>query len=98
MNTTLGNLDRKAQIGSEVEILAKVTAETENTAKEVAKILNPYLLHHPLAEQEEMPTFAFPFSLNEMFCGVIYEFCLNHIMILKDPMDAFHLTVEEVSQ
>ena len=98
LNATLGHLDKTAKIGTEVGILAIVTADTEGTAQEVAKILNPYLLHHPLSEQEEMPTFAFPFSPNEMFRGEFYEFCLNHVMILKDPMEAFYLTVEDVPQ
>ena len=34
---------------------------SEMVAKEVAKMLNPYLLHMPLTDDEEMPTFAFPF-------------------------------------
>ena len=28
--------------------------------------LNPYLLHHPLTQEEEQPTFAFPFSPAEI--------------------------------
>lgn len=98
LNATLEDLNRMAQIGSEVGILAKVTAENENTANKVAKILNPYLHYHRLTEQEEMPTFAFPFSPNEIFRGEIYEFCMKHIMILKDPVEAFYSTVEEISE
>ena len=67
-----------AQIGTEVGVLGIVTAPSEMVAKEVAKTLNPYLLHMPLTDDEEMPTFAFPFSPNEMNRGEIYEFCLNH--------------------
>ena len=60
-------------------------------------LLNPYLLHHPLTAEEEMPTFAFPFSPPEMDRGAIYEFCLNHVMTLADPMEAFTLTLREPS-
>ena len=73
-----------------------VTAETEALSREVAKMLNPYLLHHPLTEQEEMPTFAFPFSPPEMPRGAVYEFCLNHVLALDDPMDVFRLSIEEI--
>ncbi len=59
-------------------------------------MLNPYLLHHPLTEQEEMPTFAFPFSPPEMPRGLVHEFCLHHVLTLDDPMQAFRLSVEEV--
>lgn len=96
LNATLGAQDVNAQIGSEVGVLGIVTAPSETVAKEVAKMLNPYLLHMPLTEDEEMPTFAFPFSPNEMNRGEIYEFCLNHVMELDDPMQAFSLTTEQV--
>ncbi|MEM8572007.1 MAG: acyclic terpene utilization AtuA family protein [Pseudomonadota bacterium] len=96
-DATLGSLERKAQIGSEVGVMGIVTAPDEATSKEVSKILNPYLLHHPLPEDEDMPTFAFPFSPTEMSRGEIYEFCLNHVLELKNPMDGFRLTTHEIS-
>ena len=96
LNATLGAQDMNAQIGTEVGVLGIVTAPSEMVAKEVAKMLNPYLLHMPLTDDEEMPTFAFPFSPNEMNRGEIYEFCLNHVMELDDPMQAFSLTLEQV--
>ena len=95
-DATLGPLDSSAVMGSEVGVMGIVTAETEALSREVAKMLNPYLLHHPLTEQEEMPTFAFPFSPPEMPRGEVYEFCLNHVLALADPMDAFRLTVLEI--
>ncbi len=96
VDATLGALDTKAVVGTEVGVLGIVTADTEAMAREVAKILNPYLLHHPLTEQEEMPTFAFPFSPPEMNRGVVYEFCLNHVLELADPWDAFTLETVEI--
>ena len=71
-------------------------SETEAISGEVAKILNPYLLHHPLTEQEPMPTFAFPFSPTEMSRGAIHEVCLNHVLELDGPMDAFRLSTIEI--
>lgn len=68
-DATLGALDPAPPVkGSEVAVMGVVTAPpTEALAREIAKMLNPpYLLHHPLTEQEEMPTFAFPFSPPEM--------------------------------
>jgi len=44
-----------------------------------------------------MPTFAFPFSPPEMPRGAIYEFCLNHVLQIDKPMDAFRLTVEDIT-
>ena len=95
-DATLGQLEVQEHIGSEVGVMGIVTAPTEAMSREVAKILNPYLLHHPLPEDEDMPTFAFPFSPTEMPRGEIYEFCLNHVMELSDPMQAFRILVQEV--
>ncbi len=96
VDATLGPLERVAPMPGEVGVLAIATAPTEAQAGEIGKILNPYLLHHALSEDEPMPTFAFPFSPAEMSRGALYEFCLNHILALDDPMDAFRLVTEEI--
>ncbi|MTI00631.1 acyclic terpene utilization AtuA family protein [Roseibium sp. RKSG952] len=98
LNATLGELDKQAASGTEIGILAIATAGTSEASREVAKILNPYLLHHPLTDQEEMPTFAFPFSPAELSRDVLYEFCLYHVLTVDDPMAPFRLTVEEIGQ
>lgn len=97
VDATLGALDTSHVAGTEVGVMGIVTAQTEALSREVAKMLNPYLLHHPLTEQEEMPTFAFPFSPPEMPRGAIHEFCLNHVLEIDNPMDAFRLTVEDIT-
>ena len=92
-NATLGDLE--TQVGAPVEIGAMgiVTASSQALANEIGRILNPYLLHHPLTQEEEQPTFAFPFSPAEIDRGPVYAFCLNHVMVLNDPMAAFTLEV-----
>lgn len=95
-NATLGELENRAGNPVEVGVLGIVTAPTEAMAGEIGKMLNPYLLHHPLTVEEEQPTFAFPFSPAEINRGAIYEFCLNHVMTLSDPMAAFRLETIDV--
>ncbi len=95
-NATLGALENRANGAVELGVLGIVTARTPAMVEEVAKMLNPYLLHHPLSREEEQPTFAFPFSPAEVERGEIYEFCLNHVMTLDDPMAAFELSVTEL--
>ncbi|MDD9921793.1 MAG: acyclic terpene utilization AtuA family protein [Boseongicola sp.] len=92
-NAVLGALEAKSANPTEIGALGMVTARTAELAGEIGKLLNPYLLHHPLTQEEEQPTFAFPFSPAEIDRGPIYEFCLNHVMVLDDPMDAFSLEV-----
>ncbi|HGG05747.1 MAG TPA: acyclic terpene utilization AtuA family protein, partial [Aliiroseovarius sp.] len=92
-NATFGTLETRTGDPVEIGVLAIVTAATAGLAREIAKMLNPYLLHHPLTQGEEQPTFAFPFSPPEMGRGAVFEFCLNHVLELSDPMDAFSLEV-----
>jgi hypothetical protein len=96
IDATLGPLENRAAAPVEVGVLGIVTCPTESQAAEAGKMLNPYLLHHALTEDEPMPTFAFPFSPAEMQRGALYEFCLNHVMELDNPMSAFQLDVHEV--
>ncbi|MEM7302831.1 MAG: acyclic terpene utilization AtuA family protein [Pseudomonadota bacterium] len=96
-DAALGGLETAPHPAHELGAMGIVTAQSEATAVEIAKMLNPYLLHHTLTRNEEMPTFAFPFSPAEVNLGPKYEFCLNHVMELDDPMSAFELSVHEVS-
>ena len=92
-NATLGDIETRQGDPVEIGALGIVTAKTQDLAAEIAKYLNPYLLHHPLTAEEEQPTFAFPFSPAEIDRGAVYEFCLNHVLVLDDPMSAFSLEV-----
>lgn len=92
-DSTLGALETQSPALTEVGVMAIVTADTQKTANTVAKLLNPYLLHHPLTKGEEQPTFAFPFSPAEIDRGAAYAFTLHHTMDLSDPMQAFRLEV-----
>lgn len=94
-DASFGALETGAGDPVELGALGIVTAETEALSMEIAKLLNPYLLHHPLTQEEEQPTFAFPFSPPEMPRGQSYAFALNHVLHLDDPMDAFRLEVHE---
>ena len=92
----LGCLENRQGAPVEVGVLGIVTAQTQALAAEIGKLINPFVLHYPLTEDEELPTFAFPYSPATTDRGALYEFALNHVMELSDPMSAFRLTVTEV--
>jgi len=93
VDSTLGALETRTETPAEIGVLCVITAPDQATANEIGKLMNPYLLHHPLTRDEEQPTFSFPFSPAEIDRGPAYEFCLNHVMRLDDPMQAFRLEV-----
>ena len=95
VEATLGALETRREAPAEAGVMGIITAATQQRANEIGKLLNPFLLHHPLTREEEQPTFAFPFSPAEIDRGAIYEFCLNHVIELDNPMDAFSLEVRD---
>ena len=90
-DAALGDLETRGGDATEVGVLCMVTSDTQEMAHEIAKLVNPFLLHFPLTDEEELPTFAFPCSPAETDRGPLYEFRLNHTMALDDPMSAFAL-------
>lgn len=94
---SFGALETNHATPPEVGAIGIVTAQTESLSQEIGKLLNPYLLHHPLTLEEEVPTFAFLFSPPEMPRGQTYEFALNHVLHLDDPMAAFTLEVHDIA-
>ncbi len=97
VDATLGELETKQSIPTEVGVLVLVTAMTQELSEEIAKMIDPFLLHYPLTDNEALPTFAFPYSPARTNRGALYEFCLNHIMVLDEPMQAFRLTTHELN-
>jgi hypothetical protein len=96
MNSALGSVENRRGDPVEVGILGLITAQTAETAEEIGKLINPYVLHYPLTKEEELPTFAFPYSPAQSERGPLYEFVLNHVMELDHPMQTFRLEVWEV--
>ncbi|MCV3271544.1 DUF1446 domain-containing protein [Roseobacter sinensis] len=95
-SASFGALETRKGDPVEIGVIGIVTAPSEAQAAEIGKLLNPYLLHHPLTQEEEQPTFAFLFSPPDMHQGVVYEFALHHVLHLDDPMEAFRLEVVHI--
>ena len=95
LNSTLGELEKNIRSPVEVGVLCLITSKNQ-ISTEIAKLINPFLLHFPLSSSEELPTFAFPFSPVHSDRGCVYEFALNHILELDNPMDAFQIKMSEV--
>ena len=95
LNSTLGELEKNIRSPVEVGVLCLITSKNQ-ISTEIAKLINPFLLHFPLSSNEELPTFAFPFSPVHSDRGCVYEFALNHILELDNPMDAFQIKMSEV--
>ncbi|MDO4798955.1 MAG: acyclic terpene utilization AtuA family protein [Bacillota bacterium] len=85
-NATYGGSVPKGYVPNELGFLLTVTADTQESATQLAKAFNPALLHCPFDPDLPLPSFAFPFSPAEIERGPIYEFVLNHVMTVEDPL------------
>ena len=97
-NASFGNLEVLKASVFEIGVMALVTCQTQYLADEISQMLNPFLLHHPLTNNEELPTFSFPFSPADIKRGPIYSFCLHHTLELNDPLEVFPKEIINIAQ
>ncbi len=70
----------------EIGVLFVATADSQEMASQIAKACNPYFFHFPVVLDEELPSYGFAFSPADIDRGPVYEFLLNHVVELDDPM------------
>lgn len=80
----------------EIGMLLTVTADTQETATQIAKLFNPLLLHFPADFTKQLPSFAFPFSPVDCPRGKTYEFMLHHVVDVDDPLELVRFEYFEV--
>ncbi len=84
---TGGPVPKEAAPPREVGVMCVITAESQNLADQMAKACNPYFFHMPLSDGVELPSYGFPFSPAEIPRGQVFEFRLNHVVELDDPLE-----------
>jgi len=71
----------------EIGVLFVATADTQEMATQIAKACNPYFFHFPLDLDRELPSHGFAFSPADIERGPVYEFKLNHVIEVEDPLE-----------
>jgi len=90
-NAVLGDLDNDPRPAREIGVVFSATAADQETATNIAKFANPYLLHHPLPDMGYLPSWSFSSSPAEMERGKVYAFVLQHAVEVDTPMELFRL-------
>lgn len=70
----------------EIGLLFVATADTQDMASQIAKACNPYFFHYPIDMERELPSYGFAFSPADIDRGPVFEFLLNHVVEVDDPM------------
>jgi hypothetical protein len=85
------------QVSHELGILAEVIAISQEIANAALALVRVTLLHSDfpgrLCREGNM---AFPFSPSDMERGPSYEFSMNHVLEISDPLKLFPITYEDV--
>lgn len=94
----LGPLEpERGQVGHEVGLNLEFIAEDRDSAHAIASLAWHTVLHHPIPEWSGLlSNVALPYSPPEMDGGPVYEFMLNHVLRLEDPLEPFVTAIEEV--
>lgn len=71
----------------EVGVMCVITAESQELATQMARACNPYFFHMPMFDGMEMPSYGFPFTPADIERGQVYEFKLNHVVEVDDPLE-----------
>lgn len=71
----------------EIGVLFVATADSQEMASQIAKACNPYFFHFPVLLDKELPSHGFAFTPADIDRGPVYEFKLNHVVEVDDPME-----------
>lgn len=90
-NAVYGGEVPAGYVPNEIGVLLTVTADEQALATQIAKVMNPLLLHFEVEPNRPTPSFAFPFSPAEVEKGKIYEFKLYHVLETDDPFEVLRM-------
>lgn len=71
----------------ELGVLFVATAQSQDLANAIAHACNPYFFHYPAVMDKELPSYGFAFTPADVPRGQVYEFKLNHVVALDDPLE-----------
>lgn len=95
----LGSLEpeAKTQLGHEVGLLIDIVAPDQELARGACAIAWHTVLHHPVPQWSGLVSnLAFPYSPPHADLGPVYQFSMNHVVALDDPLEIVATTVEHV--
>lgn len=83
--------------GYEVGLVIDAVAATQELANTVLSIARLTVLHNPVPRSHGFTTnVAFPFAPSDITVGAVYEWTLNHVVALDDPLEIFPVRYYDV--
>jgi len=85
-NAVSGDVPVNVPPPREIGVLLVATASTQELANAIAHACNPYFFHYPMVMNKELPSYGFAFSPADVPRGQVFEFKLNHVVAIDDPL------------
>ncbi|MBL4803123.1 MAG: acyclic terpene utilization AtuA family protein [Emcibacter sp.] len=82
----------------EIGAMCVITANSQEMASEIAKACNPYFFHMPIRDGMEMPSYGLAFSPADIDRGAVYQFELNHVVHIDDPMELVRMEIIDTAE
>jgi hypothetical protein len=98
-NGVLGPLEPQAtaDVGHEVGLLIDIVAPDQDLARGACAIAWHTVLHHPVPQWSGLVSnVAFPYSPPHTDLGPLYQFSMNHVVALDDPLEIVDIALERV--
>jgi hypothetical protein len=85
------------EVGHEVCLLIDFLCQDQETAHSMAATAGHMALHHPVPEWHGLISgVAFPYAPHVLDRGPVYNFMLNHVLELDDPLEPFTISYHQV--
>jgi hypothetical protein len=81
----------------EIGLMAVITARTQELATQIAKACNPIFFHMPIREGLDLPSYGFAFTPGDIERGPVYQFELNHVVSVNDPLELVRMEMIDLS-
>ena len=81
------------KVPMEIGMMCVITAKSQEEASQIAKACNPYFFHMPLHMGDELPSWGWPFTPGDVDRGPVYQFVLNHVVCVDDPMELVRMKI-----
>lgn len=91
-NAVMGPLEHEDFLSHELGLLIEVVAGEPQISKAILSLARSNLLHHGFPGRVcTGGNMAIAFSPSDIYLGPAYQFCLNHIVELEDPLEFFKM-------
>ena len=97
VDAAMGAMEPTPQPGHEVGLVFEATAPTQEEATALIKSAIHIVIHSPVPEWSGLiTTMALPYSPYHLDRGPVYQWSLNHVVEVDDPLELFTVEVVDV--